>query len=453
MATYELIKSVSVGSGGAASLDFVGVGSIPTEYTDLVIVLSSRSERAGQALDTLELSLNGSTANRFTHRLYGDGSSVAGDGFTNGRIGLIDAATALANTFSSTVIYLPNVQKSVNKTALIQNVSEDQTVGSYQEYFAFIWKDNAALTSISLSATNGNLAEHTYASLYGVRNVNNAAAPKATGGIISYDATNDYWVHTFTASGTFTPTEDMTCEYLVVAGGGGGGGALSANAGFGAGGAGGYRCSVSGESSGGGASAETPLSLTASTGYTVTIGAGGAGGAAGNNNNGVKGSDSTLHTITSEGGGYGSSTTAGGSGGSGGGGRYNSVGGSGATDQGFKGGDNTPSPTFGGASGGGAGAAGVKGSGDFGAAGGIGVQSSITGTAIYRAGGGGGGSHGTSATGGNGGLGGGGRGQSNGLPAASGLPSYGGGGGSANGTLAGAGASGGSGVVIVRYAA
>jgi len=44
----------------------------------------------------------------------------------------------------------------------------------------------------------------------------------ATGGTITYY--NNYIVHTFTSSGTFTPTSNLTADYLVVAGGGGGGG-------------------------------------------------------------------------------------------------------------------------------------------------------------------------------------------------------------------------------------
>ena len=40
--TYTLISSVTVGSGGAASIEFT---SIPSTYTDLVLKLSARSSR------------------------------------------------------------------------------------------------------------------------------------------------------------------------------------------------------------------------------------------------------------------------------------------------------------------------------------------------------------------------------------------------------------------------
>ena len=86
---------------------------------------------------------------------------------------------------------------------------------------------------------------------------------------------------------------DLTVDYLVVAGGGSGG-ANSA----GGGGAGGLRTSY-GSTSGGGATAESSLSLAASTNYTVTVGAGAA--AVTYDNDGLQGSDSVFSTITSDG--------------------------------------------------------------------------------------------------------------------------------------------------------
>ena len=41
--TFKKIQTVTVGSGGAASIDFT---SIPQTYTDLKIVLSARTNRA-----------------------------------------------------------------------------------------------------------------------------------------------------------------------------------------------------------------------------------------------------------------------------------------------------------------------------------------------------------------------------------------------------------------------
>ena len=218
----------------------------------------------------------------------------------------------------------------------------------------------------------------------------------------------------------------LSLQYLVIAGGGGAG--IGAGGG---GGAGGYRSNVTGELSGANSTAESPLSIGTQiilgTNYTVTIGAGGAG----SNSvdvRGNSGANSVFSTITSSAGGFGSAWNngPGGGGGSGGGGS-NSAGGGGTENQGFAGGAN----------GGGGGGASEAGNTDGAAAGGDGLESSITGTPVFRAGGGGGG-------GGVGGTGGGANGNSG-----SGVANTGGGGG---GSQSGPQGNGGSGVVILRYA-
>lgn len=252
-------------------------------------------------------------------------------------------------------------------------------------------------------------------------------------------------------------------EYVVVAGGGGAPGYNSA----GGGGAGGYRSSVFGEMSGGGATAESKLFLNATTTFTVTVGAGGNGAY------GLtvpplvtSGSNSVFSTITSTGGGAGGCAQEVApyalSGGSGGGSRgagtpgtdLAATGGAGTPNQGFKGGD-SGNPFYDnkypGGGGGGAGAAAANVSTSTTAtAGGVGVSSSITGSAVFRAGGGGGSAQGggTSGAGGNGGGGAAGSGAAGSFAGTNGTANTGGGGGAGNTATGG---NGGSGVVILRY--
>ena len=278
----------------------------------------------------------------------------------------------------------------------------------------------------------------------------------ATGGTVTTDG--NYKIHTFTSSGTFTVTQaastaaNNAVEYIVVAGGGGSGGGWES----GGGGAGGYRSSVVGESSGGGSSAESKLTVSAQA-YTVTVGAAGAAGAANSTGSfGGDGGDSTFATITSTGGGGGGGYTLGQarSGGSGGGAASDlgSTGGSGTSGQGYAGGSHSSGTYYAaGCGGGGAGQAGQSNSTYTGGDGGDGVQSSINGTATYRAGGGGGATyHSAGGAGGVGGLGGGGNGDSSTGGRQDGTVNTGGGGGGER-TNSTAGAAGGSGIVIIRY--
>jgi hypothetical protein len=235
-----------------------------------------------------------------------------------------------------------------------------------------------------------------------------------------------------------------TVEYLVVAGGGGSG--IFA----GGGGAGGLLSNTT--------------SITRSTSYTVTVGAGGTGSSAAVDSTaawGSNGANSVFGGIVANGGGGGASRQssnaglAGRDGGSGGGAspadNNSKLGGNAISGQGNKGGDQV-SIGWGGGGGGGAGAAGENGSGNAAGNGGIGIESSISGTATYYAGGGGASTYsGDIPPAGTGGLGGGGNGTKvNNAAGGSGTTNTGGGGGG-GGYSTGTGGSGGSGIVIIRY--
>jgi len=286
----------------------------------------------------------------------------------------------------------------------------------------------------------------------------------ATGGVIT--TADGYTIHTFLSGGTFTVLSGGEVEYLVVAGGGGGG-TGDGGGGMGGGGAGGLMTG-------------TLTNLTPDS-YTIIVGEGGTGGIAPAYSSATIGTDSSISfptQVIADGGGKGATsiyndTTPGGSGGSGGGGSGNNVvggvggtGTSGPPRQGYNGGQGGNGTTSGsvykGGGGGGAGAVGQSYTSSTsisnGLNGGIGIQSSINGTATYYAGGGGGGgivgSWANTIYGGTGGSGGGGDGGDAPTSQVSttgyaGTPNTGGGGG--GGAYLSSGGGGGSGIVIIRY--
>jgi hypothetical protein len=460
-ANHVLLETIAL-TKTAASVTFDNIPQ--TGYTDLKIVASTRCSRAAVDVEAY-IKFNGNSSNYSYRLLFGTGASTGSQTNTTFPPFITNCASSTANTFSSTTIDIPNYTQSTNKLMSMETLAESATATVNSFLVAGSWANSSAITSIELYPFSDSWVAGSTFSLYGVANVNTTPtiAPLATGGnIIANDGT--YWYHAFLSSGTFTPYTALTCDYLVV--GGGGAGAPSRGGGAGAGG---LRSTVG--TTGGTGSLESPLEFSASS-HPVLIGAGGAP------TSGAfvfPGSNSTLYSpgntiITSLGGGGGGNSGAGGSvlgagqaGGSGGGGHFaQKPGGAGTSGQGFNGGtaDNT---RIGGAGGGGAGAVGANSptANNDGGAGGIGrlqtAFSSATGTGVsgYFAGGGGGGYFSDGGTtGGAGGLGGGGTGGVGGA-AQAGVANTGGGGAAGRGNPGGigdtVGASGGSGIVIIRY--
>jgi hypothetical protein len=166
--TYKKIASVTVtAAGGAANIEFT---SIPSTYDDLVVKFSLRSARSGTWRDGMKVSFNGSTSN-FTYRmLEATGGGTPGSySASDGMVGNIPAATATASTFGSFELYVPNYKGSTNKSysgdsTQPNNSSNDQTLNMV----AGLWSNTAAITSLRITADNGNLVQYSTATLYGI---------------------------------------------------------------------------------------------------------------------------------------------------------------------------------------------------------------------------------------------------------------------------------------------
>jgi hypothetical protein len=164
--TYTLISSVTVGSGGAASMGFT---SIPSTYTDLVVKVSARSNRA-LTVDGILISFNGSTSN-FTNRyLEGDGSTAYSAILARLASSAV-GSTATASTYSNAEIYIPNYAGSNFKSLSTDSVTENNATGSLTDLMANLWSDTAAITSITLTPYIGTLFnQYSTAYLYGISN-------------------------------------------------------------------------------------------------------------------------------------------------------------------------------------------------------------------------------------------------------------------------------------------
>jgi hypothetical protein len=161
------IASVTVGSGGASTIAF---SSIPQGYTDLKIIISSRSPISAFNMNTL-LTFNGTTSGYSEKMLYGNGSSAASASNSGSNIvwsNDANGATSTSNTFNNNEIYIPNYTSGNYKSLSIDNVVENNATGGFQIMLAGLWSNTAAITSITLTASTTTFAQYSTATLYGI---------------------------------------------------------------------------------------------------------------------------------------------------------------------------------------------------------------------------------------------------------------------------------------------
>jgi hypothetical protein len=167
-ATFTKIATVTVGSGGAAHIEFT---SIPATYTDLYIALSIRSARADTD-DQILIDFNSYAGTNLSYRnLVGNGASASSANGSTGIYVRIDAANNTASTFTSAYYYIPNYAGSNYKSLSVDSAFENNSTTAYLNMVAGLWSSTSAITSLKIySANSENIAQYSTATLYGIKN-------------------------------------------------------------------------------------------------------------------------------------------------------------------------------------------------------------------------------------------------------------------------------------------
>jgi hypothetical protein len=168
---FESIATVTVGSGGASSIEFT---SIPGTYQHLQVRMIARSDRSATG-DEIAIRLNSDTGNNYAyHALYGTGTSATAfaDSSTNkGYVGYgASGATATANVFGATVVDILDYA-STSKTSTVRAFGCFDNNGSGAVILASaLWNNTNAVTTVRLLPWTGtNFLQHSTAALYGIK--------------------------------------------------------------------------------------------------------------------------------------------------------------------------------------------------------------------------------------------------------------------------------------------
>ena len=172
--SMSLISTITVGAGGAATIDFT---SIPGTFTDLMLVHSLRSNSTDGPAFSANITFNNSGSGYTERILYNNSGGGAASGTRSGAFldwaGLSPASGtgSTANTFGSGRLYVANYTSSAAKSISSDSAQESNTTnGAYWNFYsvAASWSGTAAITSLKLTASAGSFMQYSTASLYGI---------------------------------------------------------------------------------------------------------------------------------------------------------------------------------------------------------------------------------------------------------------------------------------------
>jgi len=162
--TMTLIETITVGSGGATSIEFT---SIPQDGVELYAEFSTRSNNSA-LVKNIRIYFNGQTGGTYpTCYIDGNGSSTqfSNTGYSFG--GRTNSAGSTAGTFTSTGIRMPNYTSTGTHLSLIESVAENAAAECYLFLAAQGLTTSGAITSMKFETSSADtLLEHSSASLY-----------------------------------------------------------------------------------------------------------------------------------------------------------------------------------------------------------------------------------------------------------------------------------------------
>ena len=164
--SYESIATVTVGSGGSATVSFT---SIPATYTHLQIRGIARADTNV----TLGLQFNSDTGNNYSrHYINGNGASVGAGGSANNNSAYVGTAATATSAFGANIIDILDYANT-NKYKTTRTLSGGDNNGSgFVQFMSGNWRNTNAVTSIDIFQVNGDtLTQYTQFALYGIKGV------------------------------------------------------------------------------------------------------------------------------------------------------------------------------------------------------------------------------------------------------------------------------------------
>ena len=163
--TYEPIATHTI----ATAVSSYTFSSIPSTYTDLVIVLNGGNTRADTS-DSLTIRFNGDTGSNYSNtNLEGNGSAASSS--RNSSATTMRIADVAANSSGLGSVAIINILNYSNTTTYKTALGRGNVANAYVSARVGLWRSTSAITSVILLAQEGaaNWAVGTTFTLYGIK--------------------------------------------------------------------------------------------------------------------------------------------------------------------------------------------------------------------------------------------------------------------------------------------
>jgi hypothetical protein len=167
--TYEPIQTQTLGTAVAT----VTFSSIPQTYTDLICVIEGRGSRADYDVGVF-VRFNSDTASNYSWTfLYGSGTAAGSSraATQTNILGRLLSASATAGVRSNMILNIMNYSNTTTNKTVLERLNEPPSGGA--DYgmglVAGLWRNTAAITTLTLFTEVGNFNVGCNFTLYGIK--------------------------------------------------------------------------------------------------------------------------------------------------------------------------------------------------------------------------------------------------------------------------------------------
>jgi hypothetical protein len=157
--TYTPIATTTA-SGSVATYTF---SSIPSTYTDLYIVISGTLASGG---NDVIMYFNGDTGNNYSATYLNGNGTAAASGRYSSRLNIpLSYGSGISPTQGS---FFTNIMNYSNTTTYKTALTRVNNTQYGLDYGVGLWRSTAAINSITIGSSSGNMTNTTTLTLYGI---------------------------------------------------------------------------------------------------------------------------------------------------------------------------------------------------------------------------------------------------------------------------------------------
>jgi hypothetical protein len=158
---YESIATVTVGGGGASSIDFT---SIPSTYSHLQVRMMFTKSAAGYFF--AYFNSDTSPSNYHSHYLEGNGSTVGAGANSDAALGYLGNSSTVPIGSVLDILDYTNTNKYKTSRAL---TGQHQGGGASVVFASTLWETTTAINAIKIIPASGTIGQYSSFALYGIK--------------------------------------------------------------------------------------------------------------------------------------------------------------------------------------------------------------------------------------------------------------------------------------------